>query len=231
MRFRLKSLSLSFIFMRPISLLIFDLDGTLVDTLDDIAASVNHTLAHLGRGPISRDAVRRFVGDGIEALMARSLGEATDCLPEAVTLYKEHHRKNLVVRSAAYPSVKETLEHFREIPMAVISNKTTEFVVPLIERLNIAHYFKMVIGADSGLPLKPAPDSVRHIMAEFGAPQERTAIVGDGTTDVRAGKAAGIITCSVASGFRSEEELRQAGPDYVIHSLSELKTLFTPDVR
>ena len=74
--------------MRPISLLIFDLDGTLVDTLEDIAASVNHTLAHLGKKPITRDSVRQFVGDGIEALMARSLGGGTDRLPEAVTLYK-----------------------------------------------------------------------------------------------------------------------------------------------
>jgi phosphoglycolate phosphatase len=217
--------------MKPISLLIFDLDGTLVDTLDDIAASVNHTLARLGRGIITRDDVRRFVGDGIEALMARALGGTTDQLPEAVALYTEHHRKNLVVRSAVYPSVRETLEHFRALPMAVISNKTREFVVPLIERLNIARYFKMVIGADSGLPLKPAPDSILHIMAEFKSPRERTAIVGDGTTDVRAGKAAGIITCSLTSGFRSEDELRKAGPDYILHSLSELKTLFTPDAR
>jgi phosphoglycolate phosphatase len=217
--------------MQPISLLIFDLDGTLVDTLDDIASSVNHALAHLGRNPVSRDAVRQFVGDGVEALMTRSLGGGTDGLPEAVTLYKEHHRKNLVVRSALYPAVRETLEHFRELPMAVISNKTTEFVTPLIERLGIARYFKMVIGADCGLPLKPAPDAVRHIMAEFGAPKDRTAIVGDGTTDVRAGKAAGVITCSVTYGFRSEDELRKAGPDHIIHSLSELRTLFTPDAR
>ncbi len=217
--------------MKPIGLLIFDLDGTLVDTLDDIAASVNHTLAHLNRSPISRDAVRQFVGDGIEALMARSLGGRTDCLPEAVTLYKDHHRKNLVVRTTVYPAVRETLEHFRSLPMAVISNKTTEFVVPLLERLDIARYFKMVIGADSGLPLKPAPDAVMRLMAEFGSPHERTAIVGDGTTDVRAGKAAGVITCSVTYGFRSEEELRKAGPDFVIHSLSELKNLFSPDAR
>jgi phosphoglycolate phosphatase len=217
--------------MRPLRLLIFDLDGTLVDTLEDIAASVNHTLTHLGRNPISTEAVRQFVGDGIEALMARALGGSTDSLPEAVTVYKEHHRKNLVVHSSLYPAVQETLEHFRALPMAVISNKTTEFVAPLIERLDIARYFKMVIGADYGLPLKPAPDSVKRIMDECGAPKERTVIVGDGTTDVRAGKAAGVITCSVTYGFRSEEELRKAGPDYVIHSPSELKTLFTPDAR
>jgi phosphoglycolate phosphatase len=217
--------------MKSIGLLIFDLDGTLVNTLEDIAASVNYTLAHLGRNSISQDAVRRYVGDGIETLLVRSLEGRTARIAEAVTVYKEHHRRNLMVRSSVYPAVRETLEHFRPLPMAVISNKTMEFVGPLIERLGLANYFKMVIGADHGLPLKPAPDSIRKIMAEFGVLNDKTVIVGDGTTDVRAGKAAGVITCSVTYGFRSEEELRKAGPDYIIHSLSELKALFTSEAR
>jgi phosphoglycolate phosphatase len=217
--------------MKSIGLLIFDLDGTLVNTLEDIAASVNYTLAHLGGNSISQDAVRRYVGDGIETLLVRSLEGRTARIAEAVTVYKEHHRRNLMVRSSVYPAVRETLEHFRPLPMAVISNKTMEFVGPLIERLGLANYFKMVIGADHGLPLKPAPDSIRKIMAEFGVLNDKTVIVGDGTTDVRAGKAAGVITCSVTYGFRSEEELRKAGPDYIIHSLSELKALFTSEAR
>jgi phosphoglycolate phosphatase len=212
--------------MRPIRLLIFDLDGTLVNTLEDIAASVNHTLGRLGRGPISLDAVRQYVGDGIELLMTRSLGGKTGNIEEAVRIYKEHHRQHLVVRSTLYPSVKETLEHFSPVPMAVISNKAMEFVGPLLDRLGIGGYFGLVIGADSGLPLKPAPDAVQKIMAEFSAPRERTVIVGDGTTDVRAGKAAGVITCSVTYGFRSEEELRKAGPDHVLHDIAELKKMF-----
>ncbi len=104
-----------------------------------------------------------------------------------------------------------------------------EFVGPLLDRLDISRYFKLVIGADSGLPLKPAPDAVQTIMAEFKAPKERTLIVGDGNTDVYAGKAAGIITCSVTYGFRSEEELRMAGPDYLIREISELIRLFVPE--
>ncbi|HSB34072.1 MAG TPA: HAD family hydrolase, partial [Nitrospirota bacterium] len=111
------------------------------------------------------------------------------------------------------------------------SNKTSEFVQPLLDGLKISGYFRMVLGAGSGLPLKPAPDAVQKIMAEFEASKDRTVIVGDGTADVRAGKAAGVITCSVTYGFRSEEELRKAGPDYVIHELSELKGLFTPMTR
>ncbi len=214
--------------MRPIGLLIFDLDGTLVNTLDDITASVNHALERLGESPISLDAVRQYVGDGIEMLMQRSLAGKTEHLVEAVRMYKDHHRCNLVVRSSLYPSVRETLEFYKALPMAVITNKTMEFSKPLLDLLGIGHYFKMVIGADHGLPLKPAPDSVLHILATFNVQREHTVIVGDGVTDVRAGKAAGIITCSVTYGFRSEEELRKSGPDYVIPAISELRKLFQP---
>jgi phosphoglycolate phosphatase len=214
--------------MIPISLLIFDLDGTLVNTLEDIALSVNYTLAQLGAEPIALDAVRQYVGDGIEKLMERSLGGRTERLDEAVAVYKDHHRRNLVVRSHLYPSVRETLEQFKALPMAVISNKTMEFVGPLIDRLGIGTYFKLVIGADHGLPLKPAADAVQLVLSKFNVPKERAVIVGDGTTDVRAGRAAGVITCSVTYGFRSEEELRKAGPDHVIHAFADLKRLFMP---
>jgi phosphoglycolate phosphatase len=215
--------------MIPISLLIFDLDGTLVNTLEDIASSVNYTLAQLGNDPIAIDAVRQYVGDGIETLMARSLGGRTERLDEAVAIYKDHHRRHLVACSSLYPSVRETLEHFKTLPMAVISNKTMEFVGPLIDCLGIGTYFKLVIGADHGLPLKPAPDAVQFVLSKFAVPKDRAVIVGDGTTDIRAGKAAGIITCSVTYGFRSEAELRKAGPDRVIHAFADLKKLFRPE--
>ena len=217
--------------MRPIGLLIFDLDGTLVNTLEDIAGSVNHTLARLGQDPIGLEAVRQYVGDGIEMLMQRSLGGRTDRLDEAVDIYREHHRRNLVVRSALYPSVRETLDHFKPLPMAVISNKALEFISPLLDRLGIGGYFTAILGSDSGLSLKPAPDGLLRIMATLGVPRERTVIVGDGTTDVRAGKAAGVITCSVTYGFRSEDELRKAGPDFIIHDIGALKDLFAPEKK
>lgn len=215
--------------MKSISLLIFDLDGTLVNTLEDIAASVNFTLQKLGRPLIPLDAVRQYVGDGVEMLMSRALGGQDDLLTDAVGVYTVHHSRNLMVRSRLYPSVKDTLEYFQALPLAVITNKSSAFVRPLLEGLGIARYFRKIFGADSGLPLKPAPDAVRKIMAELKAPKERTVIVGDGATDVRAGKAAGVITCAVTYGFRTEEELKKAGPDYIIHDLSELKDLFKTD--
>lgn len=217
--------------MIPISLLIFDLDGTLVNTLDDITASVNYTLDRLGRPPLPSDTVRQYVGDGIEMLMTRSLGKAAERIADAVTIYREHHKQNLSVRSSLYPAVQETLEYFSSIPLAVISNKTMEFVRPLLDDLGIGRYFSLIIGADFGLPLKPAPDSVQRIMAEFNVPKDQTLIVGDGTTDISAGKAAGALTCSVTYGFRSESELRKAGPDYIIHDLTQLKKMFVPTKR
>lgn len=212
--------------MKPIRLLIFDLDGTLADTLEDITASVNHALRRLEKAPLSADRVRRYVGDGIEMLLTRSLG-GSERLAEATAIYREHHRRNLVVHSRLYPAVRETLEHFKSLPMGVITNKAREFSEPLLERLGIRNYFNLVIGADDGLPLKPAPDSIQKIMETLHVPREHTAIVGDGTTDVRAGKAAGVTTCSVTYGFRPEDELRSAGPDHLIHAFSELRNIFS----
>ena len=213
--------------MKPIRLIIFDLDGTLVDTLEDIAHSVNFTLGRLGRPLLHRDTVRQYVGDGLEMLLTRALNGHTDLLEEAKGIYTVHQTKNLVVNSHLYPGVTETLEHFRSLPMAVVTNKTLEFSEPLLEQLGVRPYFGMIIGADSGLPLKPAPDAFLSVMKSLAVPKERTVVVGDGITDIRAGKAAGITTCAVTYGFRSEEELRKADPDHVIRKMTGLKDLFS----
>jgi phosphoglycolate phosphatase len=212
--------------MKPIRLIIFDLDGTLVNTLEDIAHSVNFTLGRLGRPLLPLDTVRQYVGDGMEMLLTRALGGHAGLLEEAKGIYTVHQSRNLVVSSRLYPGVQETLDHFRCLPMAVVTNKTLAFSEPLLEQLGIRPYFGMIIGADSGLPLKPAPDAFLSIMRDLAVHKEHTVVVGDGTTDIRAGKAAGITTCAVTYGFRSEEELRKAGPDHVIHAFAELKGLF-----
>jgi phosphoglycolate phosphatase len=213
--------------MKPIRLLIFDLDGTLVDTLEDITHSVNFTLGRLGRPLLHLDTVRQYVGDGMTMLLTRALGMHSDLLEEAKGIYTVHQSRNLVVRSHLYPGVKDTLEHFRSVPMAVVTNKTLEFSEPLLVKLGIRPYFGMVIGADAGLPLKPAPDAFQKIMKGLGIAKEYAAVVGDGTTDMLAGRAAGIVTCAVTYGFRTEEELRRTGPDHVIRSFPELRTVFS----
>ena len=212
--------------MRSIRLFIFDLDGTLVDTLEDITHSVNYTLGKLGRPLLPLDTVRRYVGDGSTVLLARALGAHADLLEEATGIFTVHQSRNLVGRSRLYPGVRETLEHFRALPMAVVTNKALMFSEPLLEQLGIRPYFGMIIGADSGLPLKPAPDAFHKVLRDLGVPQEHAVVVGDGVTDMKAGRAAGITTCAVTYGFRPEEELRAAQPDHVIHDLRELRGLF-----
>jgi len=171
--------------------------------------------------------VQQYVGGGIEDLLTRSFGDHPVDLAGAVQIYKEHHGLNLVVRSVLYPGVIETLAYFHAIPKVVLSNKSLEFVAPLIERLGLAPHFQALVGGGQGVQLKPSPDSVLQLMARFRVPRERTVMVGDGTTDMIAGKAAGVITCAVTYGFRSEEQLRKTGPDHMIHRFSELKTFFS----
>ncbi len=215
--------------MKPISLLIFDLDGTLVNTIEDITASVNFALTRLGRKPLPLDRVRRYVGDGVTLLMSRALGDRQELLEDARGIFTVHHSRNLAVRSRLYPGVRETLEHFRSIPLAVVTNKPSDLSEPLLGTLGIRGFFRMVVGADAGLPLKPAPDALLRILRDLAAPPERAAVVGDGTTDIGAGRAAGVTTCAVTYGFRSEEELRAAGPDHLLASFAGLTELFAPE--
>jgi phosphoglycolate phosphatase len=214
--------------MKSISLFIFDLDGTLINTLEDLAASVNHTRAHFGKKPLATEVVRSYIGEGINTLLHRVLDGQAELVDEALSVYKQHHCQNQFVHSVLYPSVKDTLNFFQNVPMAVITNKNMEFCGPLLQHLGIAHYFKMVVGADYGLPLKPAPDALLKIMEECRATKEHTIIVGDGETDMEAGKAAGVMTCAVTYGFRSAEKLKQTAPDFMINGFSELKKLFVP---
>ena len=214
--------------MTPVSLLLFDLDGTLVNTLEDIAASLNHALACFNEGPLPSAVVQQFVGGGIEDLLIRSFGDHRVDLARAVQIYKEHHAKNLLVRSVLYPGVIETLEHFQTIPKVVLSNKSLEFVTPLIGSLGLAQQFQALVGGGPGVLLKPSPDSILRLMARFRVPRERTVMVGDGTTDIVAGRAAGVITCAMTYGFRSEEQLRKAGPDHMLHAFSDLTKVFVP---
>jgi phosphoglycolate phosphatase len=190
---------------------------------------VNYTLGRLGRPPIPMDTARQYVGDGLTALLSRALGGHDELLGDATGIYTVHHSRNLVVRSRLYPGVRETLERFSAISLAVISNKTGEFIRPLLEGLGVAGYFRMILGADAGLPLKPAPDSIVHIMDSLKVPRDRTVMVGDGTTDMRAGRAAGVTTCAATWGFRSEAALREAGADLVIHAMPELADHFAPE--
>jgi phosphoglycolate phosphatase len=207
----------------PIDLLIFDLDGTLVDTREDLATAVNHALASLALQRLSTDQVMEYVGNGLYTLMQRSLGSAySEKLPAAIASFREYYQEHMLDVSTLYPGVLEVLEHFREKKMAVISNKPEAFTVPMIAGLQLSPYFDLVLGGDSVPQMKPDPAPVKHVLSRLHVTPARAVMVGDGTTDIQAGKGAGIHTCGVTYGYRSAEVLLAEAPDYLLAGIAEL---------
>lgn len=212
---------------RPISLLIFDLDGTLVDSREDIAAAANHALRALRMPERPVEAIVGFVGDGVPRLMARALGPGREDLVEgAVGLFRAYYADHLLDASRLYPGVRETLEHFRSKPLAVVSNKPGAFTYGVLGGLGIADYFAVVVGGDGPTGRKPDPAPVGAVLARVGVPPQEAVVVGDSPVDVQVARAAGTTACAVTYGFRSREDLEAARPDFLIDDLRDLIALF-----
>ncbi len=213
--------------MIKIDLLIFDLDGTLVDTRQDLTNSVNFVRAQFGERPLELTEVMRFVGDGLHKLMERTLPtQGSPRIDEAIKIFRDHYREHCLDFSTLYDGAHEILDHFREKKMAVISNKPDEFTLAILKGLGIEHYFKIILGGDSQPQLKPSPAPILHILKKLDVPPARAVIIGDGTTDIESGKRAGIHTCAVTYGYRSREALAAVVPEFLIDRLQRLKDIF-----
>src|SRR3972149_1085297 len=144
---------------RHIDLLIFDLDGTLVDTRADLTAAVNHTLEKLALPPLSMEQVCRYVGDGLETLLSRALGlQHGDLVDNAVRLFRDYYGLHLLDRTRLYPGVRETLEHFRGKRKAIVTNKPLAFSERILAGLEIESHFEVILGGDSTVQRKPHPE-------------------------------------------------------------------------
>ncbi|NIR50109.1 phosphoglycolate phosphatase [candidate division KSB1 bacterium] len=210
--------------LHPIDLLIFDVDGTLVDTRQDLSNSVNYARYKLGLTSLETAEVMQYVGEGVRRLMERSLPESLQPnVDEAISFFREHYREHCLDFSTCYPGVKETLEYFRQKRMAVISNKPEEFTRSILKGLGIDSYFALIVGGDSLSKRKPDPEPVQHVLKQLETDPERALMIGDGTTDVESGRQAGTKTCAVTYGFRSKEILQAAQPDFMIADIRELR--------
>jgi len=213
--------------MRKISLIIYDFDGTLVDTLFDIADSVNLTLADLSLPQLPRETIRKYVGKGVERLMSQTLeGSSFKDIPQAVVLFKKHYSENLVNHTDFYPHGREILEHFKNKKQAICSNKPEDFVRRILESLNGLHSFDAIIGGDSVKSKKPDPEGLNSILEQLNISADEAVLIGDSPVDVETGKRAGITTCVVSFGLGFPDEIAAAGPDCSIDCLSELKEKF-----
>lgn len=203
--------------------LIFDLDGTLIDSKLDLAMAVNATLAELGRNPLPHDQIFSYVGQGALTLIARALGEGAseeECrsgLEFFIKYYSAHKLDN----TALYPGVRETLDALKGMPMAVYTNKPVRVSRSIIQGLGVGDHFRAVYGGNSFERKKPDPMGVESILREFGAAPGQVMIVGDSEVDVQTARNAGTWVCGVTYGFGGHR-FAEFPPDLVVDNLTEL---------
>lgn len=207
-------------------LILYDLDGTLVDTREDITRAANRMRAEMGLGPLPRQEVCRFVGLGLTQLVQSCLQtEDLDRVEKGMAVYRAHYTQHLLDHTALYPSVREVLDHFRGRAQAVITNKPNPYSRQILEALGVADYFVEIIAGNSDYARKPDPAGILAIMERAGAVASQTLMVGDSPIDVQTGARAGIATVGVAQGFSPREELAAADPDELVGDFSELLKL------
>lgn len=207
-------------------LIIYDLDGTLVDTLQDITEAANHMLSAMQAPLLTPDHVRRFVGKGIQQLVSDCLGtDDPGRLAQGLSIYRSYYSRHLADHSALYPGARELLEHFRARQQAVITNKPNPDSRDLLTALGVAGYFFDIIGGDAPHPRKPDPASAQSVMQRAGAAPAETLFVGDSPIDIETGRRAGVFTVVVTHGLVDAQEIDAASPDTMVSDLRELLDL------
>ncbi|MGD1211732.1 MAG: HAD-IA family hydrolase [Candidatus Acidiferrales bacterium] len=206
-----------------VRVVVFDLDGTLIDSKLDLALSVNATLLHMGRAPLADETIFGYVGDGAPTLVRRALGEgATDEEAEkGLAYFLSYYRAHMLDNTVAYPGVREALEGLEERGLAVLTNKPVKFSKAILEGLGIARYFRYVYGGNSFATKKPDPLGANVLLRDFAAAPREAMIVGDSEVDVRTARNAGTWACGVSYGFGTDG-LRAHPPDLMLDNLAEL---------
>lgn len=204
---------------------VFDLDGTLADTLSDIAAAMNHALARNGLPERDPDEYRSLVGEGVVRLVERAVpADRPDLVERVLADLRVYYREHMLDRTRAYPGIPELLDGLgdRGLSMAVLSNKPQEATRWMVERMFGENRFAAVQGGRDDVPLKPDPSALLAIVRELGVEPERSAYVGDTRTDMETAVAAGVLPVGVAWGFRDRRELIEHGARTILARPVEL---------
>lgn len=212
-------------------MVLIDLDGTLIDSVPDLAFCVDAMMDELGRPRHGEAAVRNWVGNGVERLVRRALVGQLDGEPpeadyeRAYPLFLELYRANTSNRSRLYPGVREGLDFLKGAgyPLGCVTNKAAQFTEPLLADLGIRRYFSLVVSGDSLPHKKPHPLPLRHAADYFGVDPHQALMIGDSISDVTAARAAGFTIICVSYGYNHGRDIREAKPDGVIDSLAELE--------
>lgn len=216
--------------LRKIRYVLFDLDGTLVDSVPDLAYCIDKTMSMVGLPERGVKTVRLWVGNGIEKLVARAVANSLEGEPEgetyeqALAVFLETYRQNHAQRSTVYPGVIEGLNWLQQqgIRMACVTNKAYEFTVPLLKKTGLFDYFDVVVGGDTCRHKKPHPAPLLHGIKALSGEVSQTLMVGDSKSDINAARAAGCPVIAVPYGYNHGEDIAQYQPDFILPSLAQL---------
>jgi phosphoglycolate phosphatase len=201
-------------------LAVFDLDGTLVDSLDDLHASVNHALRVVGLPLRTRDEVRGFVGEGARVLLAKAVSPRDELLEQALAAWRAHYEAHCLDRTRAYPGIESLLAGAGRI-LAVHTNKPGAMSRKILAGLGLLPRFAAVVGGDDAQP-KPDPTGLLEIMVQVGASPGETVVIGDSRHDVATARAAGVAIVAVTWGLSSHADLAQAGATIFAETAADL---------
>ena len=210
--------------MSDINILIFDIDGTLVDGRKDIVRAVNFTLSTLGLKQKTFESIVSYIGTGVIDLIKKSLGEENLALTDkGLDIFRKYYLQHCADESVLYPHVKEALDYFKDKKMIILTNRHIKSAKILLNHLKIKNYFEQIIGADDEKCKKPSPCPINNISSQFNIRKEKIIIIGDMDIDILTGKNAGIKTCWVTYGLGKKEDVQKLRPNYIINNLLELK--------
>lgn len=209
----------------PYKAIVFDLDGTLLDSLDDLADSMNAVLSELGAPTHSPDKYCYFVGNGVEKLVRRALPEdaSEETFEKAVAAMRSEYHKRWDNKTRPYDGIPQLLDELtrRGVEMAILSNKPHDFTVKVVEKLLADWKFKFVWGVSDTVPAKPDPKGINRLVEELAIPANELLYMGDTNTDMETANAAGIYSLGALWGFRSADELTAAGASRLLHTPTE----------
>ena len=203
--------------------LLFDFDGTLIDSKVDIATAVNLTLGDLALPLRSVEEIFSFVGDGVKRLLRLSVGEGNpDQYDRALDVFRQHYLKHCVQTTNWYPGIWEVLQHYKDCKKVIVTNKSLEYTLAIVDGLQARDLFLHVEAPRDTSELKPEPVMLERAMKVVGADPAHALMIGDSTNDVRAAQAAGIRACAVGYGYGNRERVVALQPDFYCETPDEL---------
>ncbi|NTS78203.1 phosphoglycolate phosphatase [Catenovulum sp. SM1970] len=212
--------------------LIFDLDGTLIDSVPDLALSINQMLETLGRATFPIDEIRSWIGNGAAVLTKRALSASIDICPnldnalfeKALAIFLDYYEQNVCVDTTLYPNVTTTLKslHSKGYRLAIVTNKPEQFVRPILEKFGLDDLFELILGGDSLPKRKPDPMPLIHVYNTLKVNQNECVMIGDSKNDISAATAANIESIGLTYGYNHGEDIKSQGATVVLDDFADI---------